>query len=34
VFNFASLLLKDGQMHFDWGDELLARTVWPERAAG
>lgn len=34
VFNFASLLLKDGQMHFDWDDELLARTVWPERATG
>ena len=34
VFNFASLLLKDGQLQFDWGDELLARTVWPERAVG
>jgi NAD(P) transhydrogenase subunit alpha len=34
VFNFASLLLKDGQLQFDWDDELLARTVWPERAAG
>lgn len=34
VFNFASLLLKDGQLQFDWGDELLARTVWPERATG
>lgn len=35
VFNFVSLLLnKDGSLHFDWSDELLARTVWPERAAG
>ena len=34
VFNFVSLLLnKDGSLHFDWGDELLAKTVWPERAA-
>ena len=31
VFNFVSLLLKDGALHFDWGDELLARSVWPER---
>ncbi len=35
VFNFVSLLLKkDGSLHFDWNDELLAKTVWPERAAG
>ena len=33
VFNFVSLLLKDGALHFDWNDELLARTVWPERSA-
>ena len=33
VFNFASLLVKDGALAFDWDDELLARTVWPERAA-
>ena len=33
VFNFVSLLLKDGAVVFDWDDELLARTVWPERAA-
>jgi len=34
VFNFVSLLLnKDGSLHFDWSDELLAKTVWPERAA-
>jgi len=34
VFNFAALLVKDGALTFDWNDELLARTVWPERAAG
>ena len=34
VFNFVSLLLKDGALHFDWNDELLAKTVWPERAPG
>lgn len=33
VFNFVSLLLKDGALAFDWNDELLAKTVWPERAA-
>ncbi len=33
VFNFVSLLLKDGALSFDWNDELLAKTVWPERAA-
>jgi NAD(P) transhydrogenase subunit alpha len=34
VFNFVSLLLdKQGALHFDWNDELLAKTVWPERAA-
>ncbi len=31
VFNFVSLLLKDGALAFDWDDELLAKTVWPER---
>ena len=31
VYNFASLLLKDGALVFDWDDELLAKTVWPER---
>jgi NAD(P) transhydrogenase subunit alpha len=30
VFNFVSLLLKDGALAFDWSDELLAKTVWPE----
>ncbi|MFC3715030.1 NAD(P) transhydrogenase subunit alpha [Luteimonas soli] len=33
VFNFVSLLLKDGALVFDWEDELLAKTVWPERPA-
>ncbi len=33
LYNFVSLLLKDGAVAFDWDDELLAKTVWPERAA-
>jgi NAD(P) transhydrogenase subunit alpha len=33
VYNFVSLLLADGALAFDWDDELLAKTVWPERAA-
>jgi NAD(P) transhydrogenase subunit alpha len=33
VYNFVSLLLKDGVLAFDWDDELLAKTVWPERSA-
>ena len=33
AYNFVSLLLKDGALAFDWEDELLAKTVWPERAA-
>lgn len=33
VFNFTSLFVRDGAIHFDWSDELLASTVWPERAA-
>ena len=33
VYNFVSLFLKDGAIRFDWEDELLAKTVWPERAA-
>src|SRR3546814_9856514 len=32
LFNFASLLLKDGALAFDWDDELLAKTVWPQRS--
>ncbi len=31
VFNFVSLLIEDGALVFDWEDELLAKTVWPER---
>jgi NAD(P) transhydrogenase subunit alpha len=31
VYHFVSLLLKDGALAFDWDDELLAKTVWPER---
>ena len=33
VYNFVALLLKEGALAFDWDDELLAKTVWPERAA-
>ena len=33
LFNFVGLLLRDGSLAFDWNDELLAKTVWPERAA-
>lgn len=33
LYNFAMLLVKDGALAFDWDDELLARTVWPERTA-
>ncbi|MBB1088444.1 Re/Si-specific NAD(P)(+) transhydrogenase subunit alpha [Lysobacter sp. SG-8] len=32
LFNFASLFLVDGQVAFNWDDELLAKTVWPERS--
>jgi NAD(P) transhydrogenase subunit alpha len=32
LLNFVSLFVKDGAVAFDWNDELLARTVWPERA--
>ncbi len=28
VLNFVTLLLHDGQLAFDWNDELLAKTVW------
>ena len=31
VLNFVSLFIKDGALQFDWDDELLAKTVWPER---
>jgi len=30
VLNFVSLFVKDGAIAFDWGDELLTKTVWPE----
>jgi H+-translocating NAD(P) transhydrogenase subunit alpha len=30
VQHFVSLLLVDGALAFDWTDELLARTVWPQ----
>ncbi|MCL7715666.1 NAD(P) transhydrogenase subunit alpha [Stenotrophomonas mori] len=33
VFNFVALFLKDAALAFDWDDELLAKTVWPERPA-
>ncbi|HEV7269800.1 NAD(P) transhydrogenase subunit alpha [Pseudoxanthomonas sp.] len=33
VLNFVALFVKDGALQFDWDDELLARTVWPERPA-
>ena len=33
VYNFVALFLKDGALAFDWNDELLAKTVWPERPA-
>lgn len=33
VYNFASLLLADGALSFDWDDELIAKTVWPPREA-
>ncbi|UTA53979.1 NAD(P) transhydrogenase subunit alpha [Lysobacter soli] len=36
VLNFVSLFVteeaaREGRLAFDWDDELLARTVWPER---
>lgn len=31
VLNFVQLLITDGALAFDWQDELLAKTVWPER---
>ncbi|MFC0677217.1 NAD(P) transhydrogenase subunit alpha [Lysobacter korlensis] len=33
VFNFVSLFIAEGGVAFDWGDELLAHTVWPPRDA-
>jgi len=34
VYNFVALFLKEGRLTFDWNDELLAKTVWPQRPAG
>lgn len=34
VYNFVALFLKEGKLSFDWNDELLAKTVWPQRPAG
>jgi len=31
LFNFASLLLREGALAPDWDDELLAKTVYPPR---
>jgi NAD(P) transhydrogenase subunit alpha len=31
LLNFVSLFVKDGAIAFDWNDELLAKTIWPER---
>ncbi|RXR02080.1 NAD(P) transhydrogenase subunit alpha [Pseudoxanthomonas composti] len=33
VYNFVALFLKDGQIAYDWNDELLAKTVWPAAPA-
>ena len=33
LYNFASLMLADGALALDWDDELLAKTVWPQREA-
>ena len=33
VFNFVSLFVKEGEIDFDWDDELLARTRWPAAEA-
>jgi NAD(P) transhydrogenase subunit alpha len=33
VLNFVGLLLKESRLAFDWSDELLTKTVWPERPA-
>jgi len=33
VLNFVGLLLKEGRLAFDWTDELLAKTVWPNPPA-
>ncbi|CAN7238020.1 NAD(P) transhydrogenase subunit alpha [Pseudoxanthomonas sp. LjRoot168] len=33
VLNFVALFVRDGALQFDWSDELLAKTVWPDRPA-
>ena len=38
LLNFVSLFVdeaasREGRLALDWNDELLARTVWPERGA-
>lgn len=33
VLNFVALFVKEGALQFDWNDELLAKTVWPERTS-
>ena len=33
VYNFVALFLKGGELAFDWNDELLAKTAWPEPPA-
>lgn len=30
VLNFVALFLREGALNFDWQDELLAKTRWPE----
>jgi NAD(P) transhydrogenase subunit alpha len=30
VFNFVALFVDDGAITFDWDDELLAKTRWPQ----
>jgi len=33
VLNFVALFVREGELQFDWDDELLAKTVWPDRPA-
>jgi NAD(P) transhydrogenase subunit alpha len=33
VLNFVALFVREGALQFDWDDELLAKTVWPDRPA-
>ena len=34
VYNFVALFVKEGAINFDWDDELLAKTRWPEVVSG